>query len=143
MVDGEPREITFLLFTGRLFLRGEPHGLITIQDITIRKKIEEALRNSEDNLRYLASQLLNVQERERLRIAHELHDDLGQSLLLLKMQLSIITLDLPPDAEAPRRQSLNAIDSVQDIIDSVRRLSQDLVPPPSLRWASKWPCKTS
>ena len=129
LIDGEPREITFLLSTGRLFLRGEPHALITIQDITIRKKIEEALRNSEDNLRYLASQLLNAQERERLRIAHELHDDLGQSLLLLKMQLSSITRDLPPDAEAPRRQSLNAIDSVQDIIDSVRRLSQDLVPP--------------
>ena len=101
------------------------------------------MRNSEDNLRYLASQLLNAQERERLRIAHELHDDLGQSLLLLKMQLSSITRDLPPDAEAPRRQSLNAIDSVQDIIDSVRRLSQDLVPPTLTQMGLKWPSKTS
>ena len=129
LIGGEPREITFLLSTARLFLRGEPNALITIQDITKRKETEKALRNSEDNLRYLASQLLNAQERERLRIAHELHDDLGQSLLLLKLQLSSITRDLPPEAEAPRQQSLNAIDSVQDIIDSVHRLSHDLVPP--------------
>jgi len=98
-------------------------------DITERKHTEEALRQSEENLRYLASQLLNAQERERVRIAHELHDDLGQSLLLLKLQLSGITRELTPELEGPRQQCLNSIDTVQDIVDSVRRLSQDLVPP--------------
>jgi len=129
LIDGEPRDLTFLLSTARLAVRGEPQVLITVQDITRRKETEEALRQSEENLRYLASQLLNAQERERVRIAHELHDDLGQSLLLLKLQLSGITRELTPELEGPRQQCLNSIDTVQDIVDSVRRLSQDLVPP--------------
>jgi signal transduction histidine kinase/CheY-like chemotaxis protein len=129
LIEGEPRDLTFLLSTARLAVRGEPQVLITVQDITRRKETEEALRQSEENLRYLASQLLNAQERERVRIARELHDDLGQSLLLLKLQLSGLARDLPLELEGPRQQCLNSIDNVQDIVDSVRRLSQDLVPP--------------
>jgi PAS domain S-box-containing protein len=97
--------------------------------ITERKKAEEALYQSEENLRFLASQLLHAQEGERLRIAHELHDDLGQSLLLLKLQLSGIARGLPPELQESRQQCLNAVDSAQDIVDSVHRLSQDLIPP--------------
>jgi signal transduction histidine kinase/CheY-like chemotaxis protein len=129
LIADEPQDLTFLLSTARLAVRGDPQVLITIQDITKRKQAEEALHLSEENLRYLASQLLKAQERERLRIAHELHDDLGQSLLLLKLQLSGITRELPPERQEYRQQCLNSIDSVQDIIDSVRRLSQDLIPP--------------
>ena len=134
-LTGEPESFEIYIntldkwFAATAYSPEREYFIAVFNDITSSKKSEEDLRNSEDNLRYLASQLLNAQERERLRIAHELHDDLGQSLLLLKMQLSSITRDLPPDAEAPRQQSLNAIDSVQDIIDSVRRLSRDLVPP--------------
>jgi signal transduction histidine kinase len=47
----------------------------------------------------------------------------------LKLQLSTINRDLPPELHAARQQYLNSIDNVQDIIDSVRRLSQDLIPP--------------
>jgi two-component system, NarL family, sensor histidine kinase UhpB len=98
-------------------------------DITERKQAEEALRQSGENLRYLASQLLHVQERERLRIAHELHDDLGQSLLLLKLQMSIMCRGLPPELHNSRQECVASLDNVQDIIDSVRRLSHDLIPP--------------
>jgi signal transduction histidine kinase/CheY-like chemotaxis protein len=129
LIDGEPRDITFLLSTARLAVRGEPRVLITIQDITKRKKAEEALRQSEENLRYMASQLLHAQEGERRRIAHELHDDLGQSLLLLKLQMSIIARGLPPELERPRQDCGAVIENIQEIIDSVRRLSHDLIPP--------------
>ena len=128
-IAGEPQDLTFLLSTARLYVQGQPQALITFQDITKRKHAEEALLQSEENLRYLASQLLNAQERERLRIAHELHDDLGQSLLLLKLQMSGITRDLPPELPDLRQQCLSSIDNVQDIVDSVRYLSQHLIPP--------------
>ena len=98
-------------------------------EITERKRAEEALRQSEENLRYMASQLLHAQEGERLRIAHELHDDLGQSLLLLKLQLGIMSRGLPPELQKSRQECAASIDNVQEIIDSVRRLSQDLIPP--------------
>ena len=77
----------------------------------------------------MASQLLHAQERERRRISHELHDDLGQSLMLLKLQLSIMCRGLPPEPQKSRQECGASIENVQEIIDSVRRLSQDLIPP--------------
>jgi PAS domain S-box-containing protein len=103
--------------------------VVVFDVITERKKAEEALRQSEENLRYMASQLLNAQERERLRIAHELHDDLGQSLLLLKLQLGILSRGLSQELQKSRQECSAAIENVQEIIDSVRRLSHDLIPP--------------
>jgi signal transduction histidine kinase/DNA-binding response OmpR family regulator len=129
VLDGKTQEVTFLLCTARLSDRGQPQVLVTIQNITERKRTEEALRLSQENLRYLASQLLHAQERERLRIAHELHDDLGQSLMLLKMQISGLSRDLPLELEEPRQLCFNSIDTVQDIIDSLRHLSHGLIPP--------------
>jgi signal transduction histidine kinase len=99
------------------------------EEVIERREAEEALKESEERLRYLASQLLNAQEKERARIAHELHDGLGQSLLLLKLQLSGITRGLPPELEKSRQECFNSLNNVQGIIDSVRHLSQDLIPP--------------
>ena len=59
-------------------------------DITLRRRAEEALRESEQRLRFLTSQLLSAQERERKRISMELHDELGQSLAVLKLQIRAI-----------------------------------------------------
>uniref|UniRef100_A0A7C3V5B1 Oxygen sensor histidine kinase NreB n=1 Tax=Desulfobacca acetoxidans TaxID=60893 RepID=A0A7C3V5B1_9BACT len=98
-------------------------------DITERKKAEEGLRQSEQNLRYLASRLLDAQERERIRIAHELHDDLGQSLFVLKMQIAYIARALPPELEKLRQECFESTKTVLEIINSVRRLSHDLIPP--------------
>lgn len=58
---------------------------VVFKDLTERQKAEEKLRESQQNLRYLTSQLLTAQERERKRISYELHDELGQSLLTLKL----------------------------------------------------------
>jgi signal transduction histidine kinase/CheY-like chemotaxis protein len=129
LVDGQIYDVTFLLSTARLSVQGQPLVLVTIQDISKRKKAEEALRHSEENLRYMASHLLDAQERERIRVAHELHDDLGQSLLLLKLQMSIMCRSLPPELQKPRQECSASIENVQEIIDSVRRLSHDLIPP--------------
>ena len=86
-----------------------------------------SLTKSEERLRALTSQILNVQEEERGRLSRELHDDLGQSLLVLRMQLSAILRRWAPKPEV--EQSLNeAITYLMEIIDKTRRLSQDLSP---------------
>jgi two-component system, NarL family, sensor histidine kinase UhpB len=96
--------------------------------ITERKHAEAYLRDSEKKLRHLASQLITAQERERMRIARELHDDLGQSLLTLKLQLDRLDRKIPAELEEPRQHLSQCRNYLKQIIGNVRRLSHDLTP---------------
>jgi PAS domain S-box-containing protein len=53
-------------------------------DITKRKRVEQSLRNSEEELRRISSRLMTAQEDERKRICRDLHDSIGQSLAAVK-----------------------------------------------------------
>jgi C4-dicarboxylate-specific signal transduction histidine kinase len=68
-------------------------------EIMERRQMEEELRKSEKRLRVLASQLLTAQETGRGFLARELHDDLGQFLLFLRMQLNGMLRHSSSDAE--------------------------------------------
>ena len=70
---------------------GQPlYAVGMVEDVTQAKKAEERLQESEKRLSFLASQLMTAQEDERKRISRELHDELGQSLLVLKLQARAI-----------------------------------------------------
>jgi len=97
-------------------------------DITERRQAEEALRESERRLRFLTSQLLSAQERERKRISMELHDELGQSLAVLKLQIRAIERTLRDDQQDLKADSLELLHYLDGVIDDVRRLSRDLSP---------------
>ncbi len=60
------------------------------QDITERKQAEEELRASRERLQTLSRQLIAAQENERRRLAHELHDEIGQSLTALGIHLQAV-----------------------------------------------------
>ena len=96
------------------------------KDLTERKRTEEKLRVSEQNLRYLTSQLFTAQERERRRISYELHDELGQSLLTLKLMARSIArgknLKHIKDACQQMRSYLD------EVVENVRLLSKELSP---------------
>lgn len=62
----------------------------TCTDITERKKMEDALQHSREMLRHLVSHQERVREDERKRIARELHDDLGQNLLALRIDVAML-----------------------------------------------------
>lgn len=93
-----------------------------------KMQAEEALRQSEKKLRSLSNQLLNAQERERSRISRELHDELGQALMVLKLQLKLVEKQLRQDQQSLRSGCQSSIRSVDEIIEKVRRLSRDLSP---------------
>ncbi len=98
------------------------------QELNERNRTEEALQESQKKLHFLSSHLLTAQEREQRRISLELHDDLGQSLAVLKLHLQSIHDKTPQDNRTIKKDLAASLNSVDQIIESVRRLSRDLSP---------------
>jgi signal transduction histidine kinase len=84
----------------------------------------EILHEAEEQNHYLANRLLNTQEMERKRISMELHDELGQSLNVIKLQLRIIE----KDSIDKREECEKLLEYMDHVIEDVRRISRDLSP---------------
>jgi PAS domain S-box-containing protein len=99
-----------------------------VTDITERRRNEEALRRSEQQLRDLTTGLLEAQEEERRRISRELHDDLNQKLAMLAVELGGLEARLPePDGEI--RAQLRYVEKrLNEVSDDVRRTAYQLHP---------------
>jgi len=95
------------------------------QSLRIR---EEALRESEQRLRSLSSQLIKAQEKERSRLSKELHDELGQALALLKHRVLSVQKNLSEGHPSLSRDCEQTGLYIDQIIESVRRLSRELSP---------------
>jgi signal transduction histidine kinase len=93
-----------------------------------RRRAEEALKESEERLRYLTSQLMTAQERERKRIAAELHDELGQALTVLKLHLRALERQLRPEQQSLKTDLVEILEYLGEVIENVRRLYRDLSP---------------
>lgn len=104
------------------------HFVSTGRDISQRMCAEEELRSSREQLRALAAHLESIREDERSLMAREVHDELGQMLTGLKIELSWIAARLPSDQNA-LRQKARAMEMLIDAtIQSVRRISSQLRP---------------
>jgi PAS domain S-box-containing protein len=112
----------------RLEVEGEKLFQEIIRDITERKQTEEMLKKSERNLRHLASQLLRAQEDERKRLSRELHDELGHSLLTLKLQIESVQEQLLPQQANLKKEVDKILEFVNATLEEVRRLYLDLSP---------------
>jgi signal transduction histidine kinase len=98
------------------------------QDRADRRKAEEQLRESHEQLRALSVYLQTVREEERTRIAREVHDELGQALTSCKLDLSWIAGRLPRDLK-PLREKTRALSAhIDATIQMVRRISTELRP---------------
>jgi len=97
-------------------------------EIAERKELYRALRESEKTLRHMSTYLIRAQEKERKRVALELHDELGQALSLLKLKIGSIKKTLPQDQTELKNECNGISDYIVQMVENVRRLSRDLSP---------------
>ncbi len=94
-----------------------------------RRRAEEQLRRSHEQLRALTSYLQYVREEERTRISREVHDELGQALTGLKMDVAWIASNLPKHGRGVLLHKIKTmLAGIDTIINTVRRISTELRP---------------
>jgi PAS domain S-box-containing protein len=108
---------------------GKQQLTAVMRDVTLRRRAEAELREMNRQLRSLSASLQNVREQERTRISSELHDELGQQLTGLKLELSWLGGRLK-DGRQPTTGELDGMRHQLDTaIASVRRIATELRPP--------------
>jgi signal transduction histidine kinase len=143
---------TWVLFVGYLLalLLGGGATLLADREMAVRKRAQDdlrraldelelriqerttelatanaALRAEQERLQILSRQLLHAQETERRRIARELHDEIGQVLTAVKINLQTLQRTAGPAAHASLQESIAIVDRA---VQQVRNLSLDLRP---------------
>jgi two-component system, NarL family, sensor histidine kinase UhpB len=100
----------------------------TVMDVTERRKAEEHVRLSRERLRNLATRLQEIREEEHTLIAREIHDELGQALTGLRLDLSWLKNRLPKNWKVLPERIGGMIKEVDNQIDYVRNLSSSIRP---------------
>lgn len=96
------------------------------RDVTERKRTETELKNSLDQLHQLTQHIEKVRENERVAISRELHDDLGQALTAVKIDLGLIKQKISNPEALLRLNKVSLL--VSDTIKTVQRLTSQLRP---------------
>jgi len=127
------------------YVRTSPgHVMVITRDVSERKQAEAKLLAYQEQLRALTSELTLVEERERRRLAADLHDQIGQNLALCK--LKVVALE-KGKSTAKARSELSAVRRLLECsIQDARSLIFDLSPPvlyelgfeAALEWLAEW-----
>lgn len=101
------------------------NGIVAVyEDITDRKQAESELQSSREQLRYLSAHLQSAIEEERMEIARDFHDELGQLLTALKMDLFWLTSRIQKSRNRNKEKFLAKIGSMSELIDTAVKTVQ-------------------
>lgn len=112
---------------------GKKVAQIMVRDLTQHRLTEEALRNSREQLSSLAVHLQKIREEERTKVAREIHDELGQYLTGLKMDISFVQDLFNEKSEFGGKEIINermhmTSELLDTTVSAVRRISSELRP---------------
>ena len=126
MRDGQPFPVELSLSTTAY--RGEILLTAVFRDLTERQRAERELLETNRQLQELAASQQNVRENERSRISRELHDELGQLLTGIRMEVSWLRGRLLPEQQVLIDKLASVKGQIDQTIASVRRISSELRP---------------
>ena len=107
---------------------GNITGLVGIhRDITERKQAEHKLLEHQNHLKQLATRLTLTEERERRHIASEIHDEISQTLAMVKIKLDTLRSSPPSEVSAAEIEEISS--SVENVIQKTRTLTFELSNP--------------
>ncbi|WP_162945003.1 PAS domain S-box protein [Flavisolibacter nicotianae] len=121
-------DLLFDVQAAEVVFEGKTVYLTSTHDITELAKAEEALLQTNKQLRELTIHLQDIREKERKHIAREIHDELGQQLTALKLELSWIAKKMTTQQEAIVTKIKSSLDVINGTIHTVRRLATELRP---------------
>jgi PAS domain S-box-containing protein len=102
--------------------------LVLVNDLTQKLKAENEIKQINHELHELSLHLQNIREEERIQIARDIHDELGQQLTGLKMEVYALDKKVKSDDIAIRGRFTDIVVLVEEIVKSVRRIAANLRP---------------
>ncbi|MBL7738423.1 MAG: PAS domain S-box protein [Chitinophagaceae bacterium] len=114
--------------THDMYYNNAPVRLVLANDITESYLSAEKLKESYEAIRKLTDHLQQVREEERTRIAREIHDELGQQLTVLKMDIAWINKKTDPADSQMKERTTELLSMVDTTVKTVRRIAAELRP---------------
>jgi PAS domain S-box-containing protein len=102
--------------------------VMTTRDVTDRTRAQDELQRLLQQSRALAARSQNIREEERKRVAREIHDQLGQGLTAIKLDLRSLIRETTGDPPKPSERATSLLQLVDETIQTVRRIAAELRP---------------
>ncbi|MDI6767303.1 MAG: PAS domain-containing protein [Bacteroidota bacterium] len=122
------KTVALAIENAKLYKEVQKHVMDLRREIVARKQAAFEIQKMNKQMRQLAARLQSVREEESTRIAREIHDDLGQALTGLKMDLKWLEKQSPAAQKTIKEKIQSMFQLIDNTIQSVRKISTELRP---------------